>query len=130
MIAAMFLSFRHRFRVILTLVLCLLFQQLAMAGYSCPGVSAPVPAAAMANECAGMSTAHTQENPVLCGKHCSQDRPLLTDHASPVVPALALPPILFAVLSQSGNGTALLATQVPVDTSDPPPRLRFCSLLI
>lgn len=131
MIAQMLLRGRHRFRIALTVILCLLFQQVAMAAYACSAERTPVQAAAMGKDCAGMSTAHTQDNPVLCEKHCTPDRPLLTDHSAPVVPALALPPLVFdSVLSQSGSGVALLATHVPVDASDPPPRLRFCSLLI
>lgn len=126
----MLLSGRHRFRIALTVILCLLFQQVAMAAYSCSAERMPVRAAAMAKDCAGMSSANTQDNPVLCEKHCSPDRPLLTDHGSPVVPALALPPIVFApVLLRSGSGADVLADVSPA-SSDPPPRLRFCSLLI
>ena len=127
----MFLHGRHRFRITLTVILCLLFQQVAMAGYSCSAERTPVQKAAMAKDCAGMSTAHTRDNPVLCEKHCAPDRTLLTVHASPVVPALALPPVVFdSVLSQSGLGIALLGMHITVDAFDPPPRLRFCSLLI
>ena len=122
---------RHRFRVILLVILCLLFQQVAMAAYACSAERISVHAAAMAKDCAGMGAAHTQDNPVLCEKHCSPDRTLLTDHASLGVPALALAPIVFdPVLSQSGSEIALLATHVSVDAFDPPPRLRFCSFLI
>ena len=122
---------RHRFRIVLAVILCLLFQQVAMAAYVCSAERVPVQAAAMANDCAGMRTAHTRDNPVLCEKHCMPDKTLLTDHAAPVVPSLALPPTLYATaISHSGSGVALVPTRVPVDASDPPPRLRFCSLLI
>ncbi len=121
---------RHRFRIILTVIVCLLFQQVAMIAYACPAERMPVQAMSMSKDCLGMSTAHTQGNPVLCEKHCSPDRTLLTDHASPVVPALVLPPHVFgATLSQSGPAVSLTA-DVSVNASDPPPRLRFCSLLI
>ncbi len=131
MIEAMFLHGRHRFRITLAVILCLLFQQVAMAAYACSAERVPVQVAAMARDCAGMSTAHTRDNPVLCEKHCAPDKTLLTDHASPMVPELALPPVVFdSVLSQSRLGAALLGMHVPVDAFDPPPRLRFCSLLI
>ncbi len=102
-----------------------------MAGYACSAERVPAQATTMLNGCGGMDAVHAQDNPVLCEKHCTPDRPLLTDHAAPVVPSLALaPPVFDVVLSQSGGGVALLATNILVDASDPPPRLRFCSLLI
>ena len=128
---AMFLRSRHRFRIAFTVIVCLLFQQVAMAAYACPSEQSLSKVTTMAQHCAGTGMDQAQVNPALCEKHCTPDRTLLADHVAPVVPALALPPILFApMLSQSGSDVALLAAQVPVAASDPPPRLRFCSLLI
>lgn len=126
----MFLRGRPRFRIALTVICCLLFQQVAMAAYACPLERSLPEAAKFAQNCAGMGMEQAKGNPALCEKHCTPDRPLLTDHASPVVPAVALPPIVFdLVLAQSATGVAL-AAQVTAHRSDPPPRLRFCSLLI
>ena len=130
MIAPMFLRGRHRFRIALTVILCLLFQQVAMASYACPLERTPPKTATMAENCAAMDMAQAKDNHALCEKHCTPDRPLLTDHAALVVPALALPPLVFdLVLAQSITGVAL-AAHVRLDRSDPPPRLRYCSLLI
>jgi hypothetical protein len=127
----MFLRGRHRFRIALIVIVCLLFQQVAMAAYACSAERVPAQVTTMVNDCAGMGAVHAQDNPVLCEKHCTPDRPVLTDHAAPAVPPLALPrPVFGIVLSQSGGRVALLATHVSVHASDPPPRLRFCSLLI
>jgi hypothetical protein len=119
------------FRIALIVIVCLLFQQVAMAAYACSAERVPAQVTTMVNDCAGMGAVHAQDNPVLCEKHCTPDRPVLTDHAAPAVPPLALPrPVFGIVLSQSGGRVALLATHVSVHASDPPPRLRFCSLLI
>ncbi len=127
----MFLRARHRFRIAFTVIVCLLFQQVAMAAYACPSEQAPAKMATMAQDCAGAGMEQAKVNPALCEKHCTPDRTLLADHAAPMVPPLALLPIVFApLLSQSGSSVALLGARVPVDASDPPPRLRFCSLLI
>lgn len=124
------LSVRRRFRIALLVIAGLLFQQGAMAAYSCPIERMPAELAGMAKHCTEMGMQQAQDNPTLCAKHCAPDHPLPNDHASPSVPMLALPPTLFdRVLAQSGTDAAVTA-HVPLHRSDPPPRLRYCSLLI
>jgi hypothetical protein len=126
----MFLRARHRIRLGLLVVGCLLFQHVAVAAYACELVaSAPTPPAAAAH-CAEMGPAPVApESPALCAKHCTPDQTLLTDAAAPHVPALALPPAFALVLNAPALDSASLDA-VPVRRSDPPPRLRYCSLLI
>lgn len=121
---------RQRFRIVLAMVFCLLFQQAALAAYLCPLEQMPAETSAMAEHCAEMGMEQAQDNPALCQKHCSPDVLVTADHVSPTVPALALaPPIHALVLVQPISHIAVLA-EVPIASSDPPPRLRFCSLLI
>lgn len=121
---------RHRFRIALAVVVCLLFQQVAMAAYACPLDRVPVDTAAMTENCAGMDMRQVKESPALCAKHCTPDRTVAADHAALSVPALALPPLAFALVFAQPVTHAALVADVPVDRSDPPPRLRYCSLLI
>lgn len=121
---------RHRFRVALVVILCLLFQQAALAAYACPLESMPAKPVAMAEACAEMGMEQVRDVPALCHKHCVPDLSVAADHATLAVPAVALPPPVFeVVLVQSAPHTVMLS-RVPVSLSDPPPRLRFCSLLI
>ena len=74
--------------------------------------------------------AQVQTNPALCDKHCNPDHQIVTDAGSLSVPALAMPVSVFAsVLAPTVSQTAL-HTEVSIARSDPPPRLRYCSLLI
>ena len=68
--------------------------------------------------------------PALCQKHCAPDQSVAADHVPPTVPALALPPLLFAPLFDQPISHLALVADVPIARSDPPPRLRYCSLLI
>jgi hypothetical protein len=121
---------RHRCRVLLLLVLSLLFQQVAMAAYACPLEQAPQRMEAMSAHCAGMDMQQVRDNPVLCAKHCAPDLATAADHVLLTVPASLLPPTglppVLRVLSHHQGTHAL----VPIAQSDPPPRLKFCSLLI
>lgn len=121
---------RHRLRIALLVLFCMLFQQAALAAYLCPIEQAPARMSAMEGHCAEMDMARVPTNPALCDKHCNPDHQLVTDAASLSVPALALPAPVFApVLAQTGAGL-VLCDEVPIARSDPPPRLRYCSLLI
>ncbi len=117
-------------RILLSLIACLLFQQVAMAAYACPLERMPATTLATAESCAGMHMQQTQENPALCAENCAPDHRLLADHAAPVVPALALPPTLFAPLPMPALASLAATARGSIHRSDPPPRLRFCSLLI
>lgn len=121
---------RQRLQVVLVVVFCLLFQQAALAAYLCPLQQIPAENAAMVGHCAEMGMDGGQDNPALCQKHCAPDVLVAADHAPPTVPALALaPPMHALVLSQPVSHVAVQAEE-PIAPSDPPPRLRFCSLLI
>lgn len=120
---------RLRLRIALGLVLCLLFQQVAMAAYACAGDMPPDPVA-MAEDCAEMGMAVAQEAPALCAEHCSPELPLTPDAGGLQVPALALPPTLFDEPAAQAPAAWGHGPAVPILRSDPPPRLLYCSLLI
>ena len=127
----MFRRARSRFRLSLLVLASLLFQQVAVSAYACELVqTAPPPMPPGMEHCVQMDMAPVQaESPALCEKHCTPDLTLLTDTAAPSVPAMALPPAFEIVL----HAPAMVAAQydeVPIRRSDPPPRLRYCSLLI
>lgn len=121
---------RHRLRIALAVILCLLFQQLALAAYACPMEQMPPELEAMVEHCAEMGMEQARDNPGLCEKHCNPDHSIAADAAKLSVPPLALAPVTMTpVFVQPVSHTALQA-DVPIARSDPPPRLRFCSLLI
>src|SRR3546814_6445177 len=86
---------RHCLRIALAVVLCLLFQQIAVAAYACTLPEMPPDPVAMTEDCSSMDMDVVQEAPALCAKHCSPDHAVTADLAAPHVPALALPPLLF-----------------------------------
>ena len=91
--------------------LCLLFQQYAVASHHCAGASGDM---AM----------------VLCASHCAPDSPAPTDFAKSTLPAVSFTLCAsFPVVDASMLGVIPRADSPP-STADPPPRLRFCSLLI
>lgn len=85
---------------------------------------------AMSEDCASMGMRQVREAPALCAKQCAPDHSVAPDHSAPGVPMLALPPAIFALAVATAAGSTVRATRVPVDRSDPRPRLRYCSLLI
>jgi hypothetical protein len=124
------LTARLRRRVSLLLVACLLFQLAAVSAYACTREAAPAAAvAAMPGMPDCPMTRHQPTPPsALCGQHCAPDSTVPTDVAAPSVPAVLMPPMAWQ------PHPALLRhvdpREVPLSRSDPPPRLRFCSLLI
>jgi hypothetical protein len=127
----MFRRPRTRVRLSLLVLASLLFQQVAMTAYACELVrTTPPPMPAGMEHCVQMDMAPTQaESPALCEKHCAPDLTLLTDAAAPSVPAMVLPPS-FALVVHSPTMDAAQHEDVPLSRSDPPPRLRYCSLQI
>lgn len=126
----MVISRRRRVRVILALILCLLFQQAAIAAYACTMPIIPPDPVVMAEDCEEMGKSIAQEATALCAKHCAPDVAVAADHVVVSVPMLALPPVGYSTaLATPVSHVALVAT-VPVERSDPPVRLRYCSLLI
>jgi hypothetical protein len=121
---------RQRLRIAVLVIFCLLFQQAALATYLCPIERMPAEISAMAEQCAEMGMQQAQDNPALCQKHCAPDVSVAADHASPAVPALALAPLAYALVVAQPVSHFTVQAGVSVAPSDPPPRLRFCSLLI
>ena len=124
-------SFRRRrnlFRIALAVLLALLLQQVAMAGYACPLTQMPAQQQAMMADCDGMAM---EDSSALCEKHCNPDNATSPDLKVVSVPPVALPPPRFE-FSQSLNPPPSMRDyeDVRVCQSDPPPLLRFCSLQI
>ena len=124
--------FRRRanvFRMTLTMLLALLFQQIAIAGYACPLVQMPAQQQqAIMDDCEGMEM---EDSPVLCEKHCNPDNSANPEFRVGSVPPSVLPPLRFDLPMSLIAGTSAQSYEdVPVCQSDPPPQLRFCSLQI
>lgn len=115
-----------------TVLLCLLFQQVAVAAYVCTLPAMPAETAAMVEACAETGMPAAEEAPALCANHCTPKLAVVAaDHATPPAPAaLALPPVEFPALAVMANARPSCQRQVAVHRSDPPPRLRYCRLLI
>ena len=121
---------RRRRRVALLALLCLLFQQVALAAYACPIERMPTRMDDMAAHCADMGMRQARDNPALCAKHCAPDHATAADQARLSVPFLALPPPVFAAVALVPPPANGAQADVALARSDPPPRLRFCTLLI
>ena len=121
---------RHRLRIALVALFCLLTQQTALAAYLCPVEQAPPQMSAMEEHCADMGMAQAKTDPALCDKHCHPDHQLAPDSAKLSVPPLALPPAMFGPVFVQVAYQVANPVEVPIARSDPPPRLRYCSLLI
>ncbi|MBS0212032.1 MAG: hypothetical protein JSR26_02470 [Proteobacteria bacterium] len=126
----MHLRARHRLRIALTVIVCLLFQQLAMAAYVCAMETKPADLAVMSSPCAAMGMQVDKSNPALCAKHCAPDLSTTASHGSLTVPPAMLPSITIAAPTLPVITHVAAQTAIPIDRSDPPPRLRYCSLLI
>ncbi len=122
---------RSRMRIAIAVIVCLLFQQVAMAAYACTMVRTPIATVAMDEDCADMGMAKdiAEEATALCAKLCSPDRSVAADHAVLGVPPLALP-VAFDLVLATPAAREAPTQDVSIDRSDPPPRLRYCSLLI
>ncbi|MBL0164693.1 MAG: hypothetical protein IPP82_13875 [Xanthomonadales bacterium] len=119
-----------RLALALLTTFCLLLQQTVVAASMCAmdGSTAPAMANVMPDHCAGMAT--PMESPTLCKSHCAPDLAVVPDYKWPPVHFVAmLPPaldLLFVPVLPDPGTPAI----PPVHRSDPPARLRFCSLLI
>lgn len=121
---------RHRLRIALLATFCLLCQQAALAAYLCPVGQMPAEMVAMAEHCAEQGVPQARDNPALCAKHCNPDHSVAADAGKLSVPPLALPALVFVPVYLQPVSHAAISADVPIARSDPPPRLRFCSLLI
>lgn len=120
---------RHRLQMMILVIACLLFQQVAVAAYLCP-VEQRAAVPAVVEPCADMAMDVATDAPALCAKHCDPDHYLATDAGKLTVPSLAEPPPEFAPALAHAASRLAVRADVPVARSDPPVRLRFCSLLI
>nr|WP_063574146.1 hypothetical protein [Luteibacter rhizovicinus] len=132
------LSRRRRALSIGLVMFCLLFQQLAMAAYVCTLPTQPT-AMVMAGGCAdmAMAAAPTSHAPSMhsadprCAEHCADHTSAVPDARVPTLPPLLLPadwPVLTATLSDCPERVAL--PDPTLLRPEPPPSLRFCTLLI
>jgi hypothetical protein len=116
----------HRLTTTLIVVLSLLFSQLALARYVCPGESSTAAMVAMmeaGQPCNGMD----DEQPVLCHEHAA---PLAQTFELTKLPVLAQP-LLVQVVVLLFAPLRRLAGSVPASTADarPPPDPLFLSTL-
>jgi hypothetical protein len=120
---------RRRLWLTVVVLASLLFQQVAVAAYACAKDETPPPPPPGMEHCTGMDMApRDAQAPALCFKHCTPDVSVTSDATAPTVPALVLPNDFALRLERLP--AAACAADVPIARSDPPPRLRFCSLLI
>lgn len=123
-----FHSRRTFFHVALLVLVALLLQQVAMAGYACPLIEPPAQPQVLMADCDGMQM---DQSEVLCDKHCNPDNSTSPDLKVASVPPLALPPARFDFAqSLLPMPSARRYADVRPCQSDPPPLLRFCSLQI
>ena len=129
---------RHRLFTVLLALCSLLFMQLAVAGYSCPGVeprAQEVEAMAQAvmpcGESMALAMATDDAQPNLCQAHC-QSAQACGDNPAPQVPvaavdhgALNMSPLADAVPMRSAPQASLLAR-----ATAPPLAIRNCCLRI
>lgn len=118
------------------MLFCLLFQQLAMAAYVCTLPAAPAAAVAAMDDCAAMGmgaadpSRHHQTDP-RCIEHCASHVPATPEARVPAVPPLLLPPEFAAIARLVAQASPREPLPNPeLYPPDPPPSLRFCSLLI
>ena len=121
---------RWRLRFAALALLALLFQQAALAGYTCPDLVRLETTPTVMAGCEGMQMPDP-DAPALCQQHCLRDDVANLDLKVPQVSPQVLPPLHLAVAE-----ALLLPVQaqyyenVPTCRSDPPPAQRFCSLQI
>ena len=89
----MFTRRRHRLITVLFALFCLLFMQLALASYVCPGAEKAAQVAQMTEAglpCAeAMSQAMDEEQPALCHAHCQAADQSADNFQPPVLASLA-----------------------------------------
>ena len=123
---------RHRLFVVLFALISLLFMQLAVAGYACPGAKVKVAEiAAMAEAglpCAeSMTTGMDEDQPNLCRAHCQTGQQAADKYELPAPAGVGSLPVNFTL----PDSVALL-TGVPVQaphlkrTTAPPVTILNC----
>lgn len=135
--ARLHISRRHRVLWSAAVLFCLLFQQLAMAAYVCTLPARPADTvmtgdcAAMGMGSAGKTTVPHQSPDARCAEHCAGNATSAHDVRLPAVPPLLLPmasPTLLGSIVHTPEQARL--PDIALRRPEPPPTLRFCSLLI
>ena len=130
----------RRRRVLWTgvVLFCLLFQQLAMAAYACTLPTTPTNVV-MTGDCAAMRmsskakapTSHHMSTDPRCAEHCAGNAVSAHDASLPTVPPLLLTSVSSSLLGTIAHAPHQVALpNTALHRPDPPPPLRFCSLLI
>jgi hypothetical protein len=131
---AMPASRRRRLATVLFALFSMLFMQLALAGYACPGLESRVQeAAAMAESgmpCENMSMSVDDEQPALCHAHCgagqqATDNQPVQMPAAVLVSGLAVTPAPVATPARHSPHSSLLAR-----ATAPPLAIRNCCFRI
>jgi hypothetical protein len=119
---------RTAFRIALAVLLSFVFQHAAIAAYACPLAGMPAQMDAAMSDC---STMDSKDPSALCEKHCNPDNSTTPDPRAAQVPPVVVSPARFELARTLSSASSLqLYESVPVLRADPPPTLRFCSLLI
>lgn len=118
---------RHRCLTSFFVVLSLLFSQLSLASYVCPGVAEPAAMAEMmasGEPCDGMDTAQ----PVLCHQYATSAPQSLEQAkvATPTLPAIIQVLVVPALLEATSTATLAVGT---TPEARPPPEPVFLSTL-
>ncbi len=127
---------RNRWLTVLVAVAALLFGQLALANYACPGSAKATEVAQMFRAgmpCAEeMSRAMDEQQPVLCHAHCQSAQQSADSYQVPLLATLEqLGPVLtLAAAAVSGEGSALPPRRVLPPPAGPPLAIRHCCLRI
>jgi hypothetical protein len=118
-------------------VISLLFTQLALASYACPGVTTParMTMAAADNGMAGMDhcTGMDKAQPTLCHAHTHADPQSLNKPDLPsVLPFVVIGPVLSVILLDDGVAPADVVTSIPSlsHATEPPMAIRHCCFRI
>lgn len=123
---------RHHLITVLFALFSLLFMQLAVASYACPGAASKVAAiSAMAEAgmpCAQSMTVNMDEDqPNLCKAYCQAGQQVADKYQSPAPVALTalLPDFTLQVIAPVYQGASLQAPHL-MRTTAPPMSIRHC----
>ncbi len=121
-----------RRRVALAAMAGLLFQQIALAAYSCPADPAAGSArVATSAHCEGDSAHMATDNPALCAGHCAAHTPAPSDASLTAAAAVWAPaPTFISIAPAREPARSAHLSRLTASVPDLPPRLRYCSLLI
>ena len=121
---------RQRSTTVLFLVASLLYQQFELVAHACTMSDEPTHAIVTGEDCPSMASDLTHVPDALCQKRCAPDPTSPTTQVVPAVPALGLPPVSFTLTNSNGLAQVAFLSDVAVARAHPPPRVRYCRLLI